>query len=223
MHSVVPTLLAEDASSIIWSIGPIILGLIVVVVVGWFVVVHVRSWMKASGESGEAFTLDDLRRMHRAGEISDAEFQRAREAMIGAVRSKGTKEPPPRNPDLDVLRQRHFVATQRVSASEWTSAQTSSANPTIPFAAPFVPKSLSAPVTRPDAVRSSPPVHPKPSETRQSLSTPNHPSSLTDASQHAPAPNRDAVVRRPTILSDERFLRDASRKDPEGPPESAAQ
>jgi hypothetical protein len=223
MHSAVPTLVASDASSIIWSIGPIILGLIVVVVVGWFVVVHVRVWMKASGESGEAFTLDDLRRMHRAGEISDAEFQRAREAMIGAVRSKGTKEPPPRNPDLDVLRQRHFAATQRASGSEKPPAPISPATPTIPPTVPSVPKSLMAPVTRPDAVRSIPPVQPKPSETLQSSYTPNHPVSLSDPSQHDPASRRDAVVRRPTILGDERFLREASGKDPEDPSESAAQ
>jgi hypothetical protein len=223
MHSAVPTLVANDASSIIWSIGPIILGLIAVVVVGWFVVVHVRGWMKASGESGEAFTLDDLRRMHRAGEISDAEFQRAREAMIGAVRSKGTKEPPPRNPDLDVLRQRHFAATQRASGSEKPPAPISPATPTIPPTVPSVPKSLMAPVTRPDPVRSIPPVQPKPSETLQSSYTPNHPISLSDPSQHDPAPRRDAVVRRPTILSDERFLREASGIDPEDPSESAAQ
>jgi hypothetical protein len=186
-------------------------------------VVHVRGWMKASGESGEAFTLDDLRRMHRAGEISDAEFQRAREAMIGAVRSKGTKEPPPRNPDLDVLRQRHFAATQRASGSEKPPAPISPATPTIPPTVPSVPKSLMAPVTRPDPVRSIPPVQPKPSETLQSSYTPNHPISLSDPSQHDPAPRRDAVVRRPTILSDERFLREASGKDPEDPSESAAQ
>ena len=223
MHSAVPTLVASDASSIIWSIGPIILGLIVVVVVGWFVVVHVRGWMKASGESGEAFTLDDLRRMHRAGEISDAEFQRAREAMIGAVRSKGMMDPPPRNPDLDVLRQRHFAATQRASGSERPPAPISPATPKIPPTVPSVPKSLMAPVTRPDSVRSIPPVQPKPSETLQSSYTPNHPVSLSDPSQHDPASRRDAVVRRPTILGDARFLREGSGKDPEDPSESAAQ
>ena len=157
------------------------------------------------------------------GEISDAEFQRARDAMIGAVRSKGTKEPPPRNPDLDVLRQRHFAATQRASGSEKPPAPISPATPTIPPTVPSVPKSLMAPVTRPDPVRSIPPVQPKPSETLQSSYTPNHPTSLSDPSQHDPAPRRDAVVRRPTILSDERFLREASGKDPEDPSESAAQ
>lgn len=246
MHSVVPTLLANDASSIIWGIGPIILGLIAVVVVGWFVVVHVRSWMKASGESAEAFTLDDLRRMHRAGEISDAEFQRAREAMIGAVRSKGTKEPPPRNPDLDVLRQRHQAAAQRTMHPQPSPTPPA---PALRTSTPATPCATSASVSsaqrpslsRPETVRSNPQgqtpkVQAPKGQTQvspdtelpqtEALKTPHQPhvSSLQpDTSQQAPTSRRDAVVRRPTILGDARFLREASGKDPEDPSESAAQ
>ena len=236
MHSAVPTLVANDASSIIWSIGPIILGLIAVVVVGWFVVVHVRGWMKASGESGEAFTLDDLRRMHRAGEISDAEFQRAREAMIGAVRSKGMKDPPPRNPDLDVLRQRHQAAAQRTMHSEPSPTPPSPAIRTSPPATPSATSASASSVqrpsvSRPETVRSSPQGQAQVSpDTKlrqpEALKTPHQPhvsSSQPDTTQQTPASRRDAVVRRPTILGDERFLREASGKDPEDPSESAAQ
>ena len=256
MHSVVPTLLANDASSIIWGIGPIILGLIAVVVVGWFVVVHVRSWMKASGESGEAFTLDDLRRMHRAGEISDAEFQRAREAMIGAIRSKGTKEPPPRNPDLDVLRQRHQAAAQRTMNPEPAPTPPSRAIRTSPPATPSATSASASSVQRPSLLRpeigrSSPQVQAQVGQSQagqaqagpaqvgkaqvspdtqlrqaEALKTPHQPhdsSSQPDTTQQPPASRRDAVVRRPTILGDARFLREGSGKDPEDPSESAAQ
>ena len=251
MHSVVPTLLANDASSIIWGIGPIILGLIAVVVVGWFVVVHVRSWMKASGESGEAFTLDDLRRMHRAGEISDAEFQRAREAMIGAIRSKGMKEPPPRNPDLDVLRQRHQAAAQRTMNPEPAPTPPSRAIRTSPPVTPSATSASASSVQRPSLLRpeigrSSPQVQAQVGQSQagqaqvaqaqvspdtqlrqaEALKTPHQPhdsSSQPDTTQQPPASRRDAVVRRPTILGDARFLREGSGKDPEDPSESAAQ
>ena len=246
MHATVPTLLAEDASSIIWSIGPIILGLIAVVVVGWFVVVHVRNWMKSSEESGEAFTLDDLRRMHRAGEISEAEFQRAREAMIGAIRSKGTKAPPPRNPDLDVLRQRHLGGPQHTMTNlerapaapaptpsskpaPAPSQPSRASNPTTP-SLPSPPPSRSS-VVQPSPARLGPQYHDQTPSTAQVPPTaapktpekPRIPSPLSDTNQQPTAPRRDEVIRRPSILGDERFLRGSTNHGTEDSSESAAQ
>ncbi|MEY2795698.1 MAG: hypothetical protein RIR10_1414 [Planctomycetota bacterium] len=254
MHATVPTLLAEDASSIIWSIGPIILGLIAVVVVGWFVVVHVRNWMKSSEESGEAFTLDDLRRMHRAGEISEAEFHRAREAMIGAIRSKGTKAPPPRNPDLDVLRQRHLGGPQHTmtslerapAAPAPTPSQPSrKSNPTTPSPPSPLPSPLPSPtpsptpssapsrssVVQPSPARLSPQGHDQTPSTAQAPPTaapknsekPRIPSPLSDTNQQPTAPRRDEVIRRPSILGDQRFLRGSTNHGTEDSSESAAQ
>jgi hypothetical protein len=238
MHATVPTLLAEDASSIIWSIGPIILGLIAVVVVGWFVVVHVRNWMKSSEESGEAFTLDDLRRMHRAGEISEGEFQRAREAMIGAIRSKGTKAPPPRNPDLDVLRQRHLGGPQHTMTSLERAPAAPAPTPSQPSRTSTPPTpSLPSPapsrssVVQPNPARLSPQghdqtpstAHAPPTAAPKNSEKPRIPSPLSDTNQQPTAPRRDEVIRRPSILGDERFLRGSTNHGTEDSSESAAQ
>jgi hypothetical protein len=81
-----------DPGGFIFQIGGAVLGLIAVVVAGWFAIVRIRAWMHTSEDASAPFTLDDLRRLHREGKLSDAEFQRAREAMIGAVRSQKTRE-----------------------------------------------------------------------------------------------------------------------------------
>ncbi|MCE2885467.1 MAG: hypothetical protein LW806_11290 [Planctomycetaceae bacterium] len=81
-----------DPGGFIFQIGGAVLGLIAVVVAGWFAIVRIRAWMHTSEDTSAPFTLDDLRRLHREGKLSDAEFQRAREAMIGAVRSQKTRE-----------------------------------------------------------------------------------------------------------------------------------
>lgn len=89
-----PILLAADGDpgGFILQIGGAVLGLIAVVVVGWFAIVRIRAWMHTSEDESAPFTLDALRRLHREGKLSDAEFQRAREAMIGAVRFQKKSE-----------------------------------------------------------------------------------------------------------------------------------
>jgi uncharacterized membrane protein len=67
-----------------------LLGLFVLVVIGWFAVVRVRRWMRDTSEDAAAFTLEDLRRLRREGKITEDEFNRAREAMIGSIRSKAS-------------------------------------------------------------------------------------------------------------------------------------
>jgi len=86
-----PTILLNsdvNPGGFIFEIGSAVLGLIAVVVAGWFAIVRIRAWMQRSEDTSAPFTLDDLRRLHREGKLSEAEFQRAREAMIGAVRSQ---------------------------------------------------------------------------------------------------------------------------------------
>ena len=70
-----------------------LLGLVVVLVVGWLAVAAVRRWMRPTDSESGGFTLDELRRMHRTGEMTDDEYARAREAMIGRVRAP-RKDPP---------------------------------------------------------------------------------------------------------------------------------
>lgn len=77
----------ESASGLASTLPPL-LGLIVLVVVGWIAVVRIRRWMRESAEQAAPFTLEDLRRLHREGKLTDEEFARAREAMLGSIRSK---------------------------------------------------------------------------------------------------------------------------------------
>jgi uncharacterized membrane protein len=57
------------------------------VVVGAIVIAFTRRMLRdESGEAGAGFTLHDLRELHRRGELSDEEFRRAKDAMIGRLR-----------------------------------------------------------------------------------------------------------------------------------------
>jgi hypothetical protein len=62
------------------------------VVVGGLVIFVVRRYGRGDAGTSAGFTLHDLRTMHAAGELSDEEFARAREALIG--RTRAAAEPP---------------------------------------------------------------------------------------------------------------------------------
>lgn len=78
--------------NLLQSIGGALVVLVVVVVVGWFAIVRLRRWMRSEADDPRAFTLDDLRRLHREGRLSDDEFQRARDAMIQAVQRAAARQ-----------------------------------------------------------------------------------------------------------------------------------
>lgn len=69
------------------SIGPVLLGLVAIVVAGWVCVLAIRKWMKRDDPGDSAFTLEDLRRLKREGRLTDEEFTRARDAMLAAARN----------------------------------------------------------------------------------------------------------------------------------------
>src|SRR5437868_711287 len=79
-------------SVILWS-----LFLIALVMVGFFVVMRVRRWLReeddAAGNAG--FTLSDLRELHRRGQMSDEEFERAKSQMIAGAKALAGKLPDP--------------------------------------------------------------------------------------------------------------------------------
>ncbi len=79
-------LLQAGASDFFRSVALPLAGLLAFAVAGWFAVVAVRKAYRGDDASAAPFTLEDLRRLHRAGELSDEEYARAREAMIGGVR-----------------------------------------------------------------------------------------------------------------------------------------
>jgi len=75
------------------------LGLLCVIVL---VLGVVAMWIRARlrsprKESGDGYTLVDLRRMHARGDLSDEEFEKAREAMIAGVRGREPEESGPSN------------------------------------------------------------------------------------------------------------------------------
>ena len=64
-----------------------IAALLAVVVVGGVIVMWARRNAKAPDEGPQqAFTLEDLRRMHERGELSKREFETARDALIQRTR-----------------------------------------------------------------------------------------------------------------------------------------
>lgn len=71
---------------LIQSVGGALLALIAVVVFGWFAIARIRNWMRSGAETQHPFTLEELRRLHREGQLSDEEYETARTAMISSVR-----------------------------------------------------------------------------------------------------------------------------------------
>jgi hypothetical protein len=56
------------------------------IIVGWLVIIIVRRRLSAENPEESPFTLESLRELRRAGQITDAEFAQARDAMIDATR-----------------------------------------------------------------------------------------------------------------------------------------
>ena len=74
------------SASLLGDVLPWLGILALLAIVGWLAIVFVRRRIRRSDEDEAPFTLDDLRRLHREGKLSDAEFARTRDAMIAATR-----------------------------------------------------------------------------------------------------------------------------------------
>ena len=103
------TLAVTDKSSELFkTVLPWLIVLLGVIIVGGAIIYVARRYVNAaSGEASAGFTLHDLREMHRAGEISDEEFARAKSQMIGRTAARNaahasgppeTGDPPSGNP-----------------------------------------------------------------------------------------------------------------------------
>jgi len=69
------------------------LGLVVLVIVGWVTVLQVRRRLTQPDESsGAGFTLSDLRRLHKSGQMTDAEFERAKAKVVEAARKVAERD-----------------------------------------------------------------------------------------------------------------------------------
>lgn len=74
---------AGQAGDLFARIWPMLLGLLVLAVVGGLFAMWLRRRI-GSQDAGatQGFTLDDLRQMHKRGEMSDEEFAQAKSAML---------------------------------------------------------------------------------------------------------------------------------------------
>lgn len=98
-----PLPLAADVSRpIIWSI--VLIG---VILVAFFGINFYRKWMTSDETtSGPGFTLADLRKLHKEGQMTDAEFEKAKANLLGSLKAAADKpvlgpRNPRRNADAD--------------------------------------------------------------------------------------------------------------------------
>ncbi len=60
-----------------------VVALGLVVLAGLAVMLYRRRYFSTRTDETQGFTLADLRQMHRAGQLSDEEYERMRQAVIG--------------------------------------------------------------------------------------------------------------------------------------------
>lgn len=89
-----PTTQRSSVASVIgWS-----LVLIVLVIAAFFVVMRVKNWLTEDHEEvarGPGFSLSDLRELHRAGKMTDEEFELAKNQILSGAKAMTSKMPDP--------------------------------------------------------------------------------------------------------------------------------
>jgi len=95
MHAFPASILADaaDIPAVIFRA----LVLIVIAIAAMYAVLRLRRWLKEDDvpTGGIGFSLGDLRAMHRRGEISDAEFEKARSQMLDGAKKLAETLPDP--------------------------------------------------------------------------------------------------------------------------------
>ncbi len=83
------------ASRLFSEVMPWLLLFMGLVIVGGVIIMLARRLLNDTSSSTQpGFTLHDLRTLHTKGELTDEEFERAREAMIARVADSGPRETP---------------------------------------------------------------------------------------------------------------------------------
>src|SRR2546423_14783720 len=85
---------AAEVGSVIFR-SLVLIGLIVA---GAYSVLRLRRWLKEEDDAPApptGFTLDDLRELNRRGEMTDAEFERAKGQILAGARAAAGKRPHP--------------------------------------------------------------------------------------------------------------------------------
>ena len=84
----------QDAERLFIDMLPWLGLLCVIVLILGVLAMWIRARLRTPGNpTGDGYTLVDLRQMHARGELSDEEFDKAREAMIAGVRGPDTPNP----------------------------------------------------------------------------------------------------------------------------------
>jgi hypothetical protein len=104
MHSDLTTLaaavlpLAQAEGAVFW--GAV---LIVILIIAFVAVIYVRRLMSHDEDfHGEGFTLGDLRQLHKAGQLSDEEFDKAKSLLVAGLQKAQNKQTPPKPQPLDL-------------------------------------------------------------------------------------------------------------------------
>jgi uncharacterized membrane protein len=83
-----PAIVSSTGTGLFSQVAPWLALFIGVVLLGAIIMVMLRRRMqREQAHDGIGFTLHELRQLHASGELSDAEFARARQAMIDAVKA----------------------------------------------------------------------------------------------------------------------------------------
>jgi hypothetical protein len=79
----------HTTSIVFWS-----LSLIGLIVAGWLTVWHVKRRLQKTDEvlGNAGFTLSDLRQMHKSGQMTDEEFEKAKGKVLDAARRAALRD-----------------------------------------------------------------------------------------------------------------------------------
>ena len=95
--SLVPVIAQQGGQNILpvfgWS-----LVLICLLVGGFFAISKLRQWLRDDDDtpvSPIGFTLSDLRQLHKQGQMTDEEYERAKSKIVGSAKAMAAKLPDP--------------------------------------------------------------------------------------------------------------------------------
>lgn len=73
------------------------LVLLALLLIGFFAISRLRQWLKEDDTpvGGIGFTLSDLRQLHKQGQMTDAEYERAKAKILGGAKAMAAKLPDP--------------------------------------------------------------------------------------------------------------------------------
>jgi hypothetical protein len=85
----------DDFGSYLW----IFFYVAVIGGLAWVAIHYIRGWLKQDEDfsGGGGFSIGDLRKLHRDGKMSDAEFEKARAIIVGRSAAAMNSSPTPAN------------------------------------------------------------------------------------------------------------------------------